>query len=336
MSVGMGSTASREHDQLIVKVPGRKVESFRQLLQTPFWLLAIARILVERKFDIVYASNDWYGVGVFLMAQKVFKQKVILEVHGIPSEESKNWGKPTLLVSFLHFWEAVALRQCDSVIALSGHIFEFCRRYARRLEFVPVFVDTNVYRRNESARAALRKRYGWEDKRVVGLIGPFDIKWNEFALQFLEENIEDFHERIVFAIIGKSERKTNMKRCFYAGFVHNLPEFLSCLDAVLVARRLSTSGPLNKIVQSMSCSLPVFTTPEGMVGMDYAEHGRDIIVAKETEMVRTLNSLITDESLMTRIGRNARETVKKHYGHEANGAKLVRVVLDSLASPGFP
>jgi glycosyltransferase involved in cell wall biosynthesis len=175
----------------------------------------------------------------------------------------------------------------------------------------------------------LRKRQRWQDSRVVGLIGPFDYKWNEGALQFLENNAEQFDKRIEFAIIGRCESRKHLDRCFYAGFVEDLPEFLSSLDAILVARRLSTSGPLNKIVQSMSCSLPVFTTPQGMLGMDYAEHGRDIIVAEESEMARTINSLIFDESLMRSIGQKARQTVQKHYSYEANATKLVRI-LDAL------
>lgn len=235
-------------------------------------------------------------------------------------------GKPTLLIWLLHCWEAFALKHCDLVLALSGHIFEFYRRYARRLELLPLFVDTNVYRRNESSRADIRERYNWQGKRVVGVIGPFDNKWNDCALQFLEENIQEFDKRIIFAVIGRCERKKSIERCFYAGFVEDLPGFLSCLDSVLVARRLWTSGPLNKIVQSMSCCLPVFTTPQGMVGMDYVEHGRDIIVAKESEMAETVNSLIFNERVMRAIGQNARQTVEKHYSYESNAARLLHLL----------
>jgi len=324
--VGMGSTTFGEPEWLVVKVPARETELFRQLLQLPFWLVAVARILMRHKFDIVYVCNDWFGLVVYLTVQKAFKQKVIFEIHGILSEESKTWRKPTFLVWVLHCWEAIVLRQCDLILALSGHIFEFCKRYARRLELVPVFLDTNVYRRNEGIRAALRERHGWQGKRVVGIIGPFDDKWNECALQFLEDNMKEFDERIVFAVVGKCERKNNVERCLYAGFVEDLPGFLSSLDTVLVARRLSTSGPLNKIIQSMSCSLPVFTTPQGMVGMDYAKHGRDIIVAKESEMARTVNSLIFNEGLMRTIGQNARQTVEKHYSCGANAARLVHIL----------
>ena len=329
-SVGMSSTTFGETKWLIVKVPKRQTELFRALVQLPFWLVGTAQLLVRHRFDIVYVCNDWYGLIVYLIIQRVFKRKVIFEIHGISSEETKTWGKPTFLVWLLRCWEAIVLRQCDLTVALSGHIFEFCKRYTRRLELVPVFVDTSVYRRNEGIRAAVRERRGWQDKRVVGLIGAFDKKWNEYALEFLDENIGKFDERIQFVIIGKCERSKRVHRCLYAGFVEDLPGILSCLDAVLVARRLATSGPLNKIIQSMSCSLPVFTTPQGMIGMDYAHQGNDIIVAKENEMVRTVNSWIFDDDFMKTIGKNARQTVEKRYSNAANAAKLRHIVQSVL------
>jgi len=291
----------------------------------PFWLLGITRILLRHKFDVVYSCNDWLGLPIYLTMQ-VFNRRVVYEAHGILSEETKAWGKPSLLVWVLRCWEAIMLRRCDLVIALSGRIVKFYQRYARQIELVPVFVDTNVYRRNESAGQEIRERFGWRGKRVVGLIGPFDYnRWNDSALEYLEQNLDKFDERIVFAIIGKCKSK-KLGRCVYTGFVDDLPEMLSSLDAVLVARRLATSGPLNKIVESMSCSLPVFTTPEGVVGMDYAKNGKDLIVATESKMTATLNSLIFNDDLMRTIGQKARQTVETNYSYEANAGRLTRIL----------
>ncbi len=330
VGMGVSSTTLGEPVRLMVKVPEREVELFQQLIRLPFWLIGVARILITHKFDIVYVCNDWFGLGVYLVFQKLFKQKVIFEVHGILSEENKTWGKPGFVVWFLRCWEAIMLKRCDLVLALSGHISRFCERYTRRVDLVPVFIDTNFFRRNEDVREALRERYAWQDKRVVGLIGPFDNIWNEVALQFLEKNMEEFDERIVFAIIGRVEhsRYKSLERCFCAESVQlqQDPNFLSSLDAVLVPRKLPTSGPLTKIIESMSFSLPVFTTPEGVLGMDYVEHGRDIIVAKEREMARAMNIMIFDDGLMRSIGENARQTVEKHYSYGANADRLVRIL----------
>jgi glycosyltransferase involved in cell wall biosynthesis len=256
----------------------------------------------------------------------MYKYKIVLEIHGIPSEQSKSWGKPAIVVKMLHFWEALVTRRCDLVLALSPHILQFIRTYARRLELLPVFIDTNTYKRNDVTRATLRENRSWKDLHLVGLIGPFDYKWNEAALEFLEENLDKFDKRILFVVIGNCEGRKNLDRCYYAGFVEDLPGLLSCLDAVLVARRLSTSGPLNKILQSMSCSLPVFTTPQGIVGIEHAKNGTNIIVVEERDMPRTINSLLFNEELVKFIGANARDIVLKYYSHEACASRLVSLI----------
>jgi glycosyltransferase involved in cell wall biosynthesis len=210
------------------------------------------------------------------------------------------------------------------VVALSMDIFRFYRRYARHIQLVPVFVDTRDYDLILANRSARRSKF--RGRKVVGVIGPFDTKWNEGSLEFLEETINKFDHRITFAIIGKCNERKIIPRSFYTGYVSDFIALLSRLDAVLVAAKISTSGPLNKIIEPMACSLPVFTTPEGFVGMDYAIPEKDIVVAKRSDMVRTVNSLIFDEALMSAIGKSARRTVEKHYSSVVNAKKLFRII----------
>jgi hypothetical protein len=59
--------------------------------------------------------------------------------------------------------------------------------------------------------------------------------------------------------------------------------------------------------------------------MDYAKAGKDIVVAKQIDMVRTVNSLIFNESLMTTIGRAARSTVQRYYSLDVNRERLFEI-----------
>ena len=323
---GVSTTNLDEPNVLIVKVPRRDADLFRQLMQLPYWLLGVTRILFGHKFDVIYVCNDWFGFLAYLLARALFKEKVIFEAQGLLSEETEQWGKPSFLARILAYWERFVLGKCDLVVALSGHIFEFCKRYTRKLELIPVFVDTSVYRRNEANRIAIREKYRWQRGSIVGLIGPFDNTWNEGALQFLSKSVQEFDQRIEFVVIGKCDQKVKIAKCSYVGFVEDLAGFLSGIDAVLVARRRSTSGPLNKIIYPMSCSLPVFTTPEGVVGMDYVKNGRDIIVAKEDEMAGVMNSILFNRRLMSTVGSNARRTVERYYSHTTNAHRLGQII----------
>jgi glycosyltransferase involved in cell wall biosynthesis len=98
------------------------------------------------------------------------------------------------------------------------------------------------------------------------------------------------------------------------------------LDAVLVASTFPSSGPLNKILEPMACSLPVFTTPVGAVGLDHITSGEDIFISEESELVTKVNESLFDSDLMERVGKNARRTIEKHYGVEVNKGKLITAI----------
>ena len=74
------------------------------------------------------------------------------------------------------------------------------------------------------------------------------------------------------------------------------------MDAVLVPSKIPSFWPLNKILEPMACSLPVFTTPVGAVGLDHVKHGESIFVYEESELVAKLNENLFDIDLMQLVG----------------------------------
>jgi glycosyltransferase involved in cell wall biosynthesis len=76
----------------------------------------------------------------------------------------------------------------------------------------------------------------------------------------------------------------------------------------------------------MACSLPVFTTPVGAVGLDHITSEEDIFISEESELVTKVNETLFDCDLMERVGKNARRTIEKHYGAEVNKEKLIAVI----------
>jgi hypothetical protein len=95
-----------------------------------------------------------------------------------------------------------------------------------------------------------------------------------------------------------------------------------------VSEELITSEIAPKQVFSMTpiLPLPIFTTPEGFFGIDYAESGRDIFVVNEGDMVRSVNSLLFNETHMEAIVRRARATIRKYCSRDVNGKKLSQIL----------
>lgn len=300
----------------------RLVPGIIKLFPIVLWNMKLVSILLKNKFDLVYCTNDWLSFLSIYLGSKLRKYKKIFEAHSICSEESKELGYSSLRVRLDRGIERFAIMHSDFVIALSKNTFEFYQSYNRNIGLVPVFVDTDIFRTNNRGR-----RTG---SKFVGIIGPFSYEPRQrYYLDFLYRNIELFDSRISFVAIGRCEHRIRNERIKYTGYLDSIQDYVTqlCqLDAVLVAEGIATSGPLDKIIEPMSCSVPVFTTPKGMIGLYWVKPGQDVLVFEENVLVDKINELVFDDELMGEIGRNARTVVEKYYSKKANEEKLIRIL----------
>lgn len=308
---------------MIVKIP-----KARQLVQLPFWFAGLFLTLIKRRFDLIYCSNDWYGFALYYLFSKIFKYQIVFEAHGILSEEYKELGRSSIILKFAQLWEKFVITHSSMIIALSKTIYNFYSRYNENINLIPVFVDTQQFSLDIEKRQKLRKEYGLWECKVIGIIGPFDSRFNKHFLEFVYENIHHFENRIKIMVIGGGASPKTHKKLVYTDYVEDYIGFLSCLDAVLIPSRLSTSGPLNKIIEPMSLGLPVFTTPKGVYGLDYVKNEENIFIFNENEIVEKMIACIFDNKLMEKVGLNARKTIEKYYSKEINGEKLIKILSD--------
>jgi glycosyltransferase involved in cell wall biosynthesis len=312
-----------------------RLPNTRLITQLPFWLSGEALALLRNRFDLIYSCNDWYGFIICYFLSKIHSCPIVFEAHGILSEEYEEYSqsKSTIRFGFRIGYYARRLLECfvvkrsQMVIALSHRIFDFYVQYNPNTKLIPVFIDTNHYKFNPEKKRKFRQKYGLSNTKLIGVIGPFYSIFNSPSLEFIYENIDKFDSRINFMIIGPCPFKKEHKRIIYTGFVEDYAGILSCLDAVLVPCKIFTSGPLNKIIEAMSCSLPVFTTPKGLIGLDYAENGKNIFVYEENELVEKINVSVFDDDLMIEVSVNAVKTVKEHYSKEVNEKRLLRFIM---------
>jgi glycosyltransferase involved in cell wall biosynthesis len=300
--------------------------------KTKLWNLKLIPVIIKNKFDVVYCSNDWFGFITYYLLSKIYKYKIIFEAHSILSEEIKEIGYIELKVKFYQFLERFVIKHADYVIALSENTFEFYEKYNQHIELIPVFVNEAVFKINKEIET---KKYKRQKRKLIGLIGPFDGMFSKHILEYLHANIDQFDNRIHFFVIGKCDNRIKNNMITYTGYLEttqNYIDVLSNLNAVLVPSKIATLGPLNKIIEPMSCSLPVFTLPKGMVGLYYVENGRDILVFEDDKIIDKVNELIFEDELMKKIGKNARIVVEKYYSKEVNEKKLVDLIEESNAT----
>lgn len=287
------------------------------------WNIKLTLVLIKNRFDIIYYSHDWYGFFAAYIVSKLRNMKVIFEAHSIFSEESAELGRKGIILKLLINWEKFVIKHSNAVIALSQNTLESYQPHNRNITVIPLFVDENMF---------VRREYITKQQKLIGLIGPFSSRFNMYYLDFLYANIERFNPNISFIIIGNCEKRITHKRITYSGFVPSFKEYVALLyrlDALLIPSKLATSGALTKIVETMFCSVPVFTTTEGMVGLYGVEPNNDIFVYPEDILVDKINEILFNEEIMRKTSENARNAIEKTYSKQVNIERLLHV-LDNM------
>src|ERR1035437_393203 len=333
-----------EYDcRLIMRGRGQsKADNVEVIKPSKLWNFQLIPVVLKNRFDLVYCSNDLWGFFTYFALAKLYNFKIVFEAHGILSlEREQQLPNPSPIdkvrVNMLKLREKFAVKHADCIIALCSDIYKHYATFNKRICLVPVFVDeTRFKRRDYNAQCSQ-----YDEGKTIGLIGPFIQKTgiNTYALDFVYRNMDKFDERIKFTVIGACDYKQiRSERIQYVGYLKKFQDYvdqLNRLDAVIVASRFPTSGPLNKILEPMACSLPVFTTPVGAIGLDHISSGKDIFISDESALVTQVNESFFDSDLMERVGKNARYTIEKYYSKTVNGKKLIAVI-DRVYPPESP
>ena len=297
---------------------------------TKLWNLKLVLPISKTKFRIVYCSNDWFGFITYYLLSKFLNYKIIFEAHSILSHESKEMGINGIKLKSREILEKFVIKNADQVIALSKNTFDYYQIFNPKIELIPVFVDENLFKKNASS---ISNNSHNNSKKLLGIIGPFNTDFNKNFLNYIYNNISYLDPRIDIVAIGKFDTYISSDRIRYTGYIDSIQDYvdtLSSLDAVIIPSDTATYGPLNKIIEPMSCSLPVFTTPKGMIGLYYVENGKDILVFEINCLIENINRLIFDDELMNKIGSNARTVVETYYSTKVNNDKLLNIISNLL------
>jgi len=313
------------NEKFDVKLLGYKKFKHIPVIRFFPYSLNLVSTVIKYKFDYIYCCDDRYGFLILKIFQGLSKYKIIYEAHAIESEEFRSIKKPMIMVKFINRLEKFVASHSNHVITLSKNTLDFFKSCNNNIELIPVFLDSNLYQLNQRKRRDIRQKYKISDSVVLGLVGPFNIVFNKHFLHFLYENINRFDKRIKFMVIGNCHNRIENDRIIYTGYIEDYIDHLACLDGVVVPSKIATTGPLNKILEPMSLGLAVFTTPAGLVGLDYPTPEKDLFVSEEKELVDKIHKSIFDNELIQGIGRNARQTVKLYYSKQVNAKKVTRI-----------
>jgi len=208
-------------DENIETLDGLKVHIVKPA-KTKLWNLKLISKLYKNEFDYIYCSNDWFGFFTYYLLSKIYHYKIIFEAHSIVSKELKIRQVSKFKLLFYQILESIVIRQADSIIALSENTYEYYKQFNDHIELIPVFIDEKLFISNNKQNPS-------NNKKIIGLIGPFDNFGNEYFLEYLYDNIKNFDERIKFLLIGKCENKIENSRISYTNYINELEDYIKIL-----------------------------------------------------------------------------------------------------------
>jgi len=99
----------------------------------------------------------------------------------------------------------------------------------------------------------------------------------------------------------------------FTGSVQNVPEYLQAAD--VFAFPTENDAFPSSVIEAMACALPVVATPVGALAEIVRDRENGLVIAPGDAqgLARALHSLISDEALAARLGRNAWQTVQERY-----------------------
>lgn len=306
---------------IIVNSNGKN--SIANLLQLLYSLVVTTfRLTFCRSTKIVHihtaSYNSFKRSALFISLARFFKRKVVIHIHGGGFKEY--YEKNT---SFVH----KNLLKCDTIIALT----EYWKEFFEGLGFENIIVVPNIV---DSPTIQERKcNDGKTHILYLGLItkakGIFDL------IDTINEHKEELNGKIILHVGGNGETETIKKMIddyllqdivIYEGWVSGdkKVELLNYTDVFILPSY--TEGLPISILEAMSYSLPVITTPVGGIPevVKDGENGLLFTPGDKDALYKAIDKLAINKGLQEDMGKKSYNLVQPHFPGN------VAVILESI------
>ena len=105
-------------------------------------------------------------------------------------------------------------------------------------------IDSNKYKYDEKHRTLIRKKYGWGDRFIIGMVGRLSYQKNQvYAMDIIYEIKKSIPNVLLFLcgegelkaeLVLKSQEKKLENEIYFAGKIDNMNEFYSVFDVFIM------------------------------------------------------------------------------------------------------
>jgi glycosyltransferase involved in cell wall biosynthesis len=301
-----------------------------------------SRHLRKDRIDLVYTRHALLDIGTSLAARRQ-RVPVVLEVNTAYSAPSVTQFEPLQLLSMARGVERRALRSATVIVAVSTPLAGYLQQLAGPglpILTLPNGVNPRRFDPDTTDRCEVRRRYGLQDRFVVGWAGVLR-RWHGVeilldALVLVPDAylllIGDGPDRPLIEKLagerGLSDRVTITGRVRH----QDMPLYLAAIDvAVAAADQTGFASPM-KVVEYMAMGRPV-VAPRLQNLRDLLEDDRTALFftpGDAGDLARAIKALQRAPQLRERLSRAARATVVERRNWRRNA----EAVLEAVARAG--
>jgi len=290
------------------------------------------------KSDFIYYAND----GVIDLEQWS-PTPSILYWYDCPW----NWAEraPTDFVQKLRYKNLISADNVFTVSRLQAEIASQIRGSARKVHYLPVGVNTDVFNPNSVRSEHLRKSLKIPSKPVIGYLGYLGYFNGEYAGQLLLDSAKAILENsdVHFLVVGfgpgldhwkKTVSQLGIEQNFtFTGYVQE-SEVPACIQLMDITIDILTPGfhslarSETKLKQYMSMGKASIATEIGENIVDLAEGKCGLLIPHGREpMIEAVRLLSKDAELRKTLGNAARERARNDYDWNVLAKKMAHAVL---------
>lgn len=303
-----------------------------------FEWLALMRVLMRRRFDVVNAH--WIVPQGFVAAisARPFGTPVIVTVHGSDVYQLRG--------AFVSWFKRLALRHADAVAVNSSAteraVFDLVPEL-RRVHRIPMGIAAGPAAespRPDDLRARYRRGSGpllifvgrlVEQKGVGDLIRAVALAADDLpdvSLMVLGEGQDRAHFEALTASLNLAERVS------FLGWVDHdvVPDYLAAAD-IFVGPSKGAEGQGLTFIEAMQAGTPVVATPCGGIvdAVRHEETGLLVDAGAPERIAEAVRRLLSDPALAARLVRNGGDLVAREFTRERTARAYSSVISARLA-----
>lgn len=284
----------------------------------PLFILKACKLL--SKSDVVQIEEQPAGGFFVPLLAKIMKKIVAVDCHDVfQSLRLKHTSKirrilETTLEIFIYRIAALifTVSEKEKNILTSSGVKE------NKIRVVPNGVDTEKFNRSAMDVLQVKRNYNLENCYVVTFVGNMEYLPNAKAVELIVMKIVPLVCReinnVKFLIVGRLGRyRSGVKaeNLVFTGVVKDVAKLLNASD-VAIAPLFHGSGTRLKILEYLSCGLPVVSTTKGVEGLDIKNRNCIIIEDDVHSFAKSIVRILKNPNLANAMRQTARSSISNY------------------------